>query len=285
MNGHMLADDMESLSQVEGVLTYVKPMTEKHIYYPHPFDPPAGIPRYNATLEPHSIAIHDVRPIADRLEFHRDGFVLTKHSTAVTDFYDDEEVHRVYDEEAKRLVAQTTGAARVVVFDRVSRRREQTETAPKPAVESKRPFDRIHGDYTMESGRQRVRDLMGEEAESLLQRPFNIVNIWRPIRGPLRDAPLAICTARSVAPADLVTCEVIYPDRKGEICAVTYNPAHRWFYAPDMQADEAFLFKTFDSEQNGCVRVAPHTAFKDPTPFSEVPPRESFEIRAFAFFT
>jgi hypothetical protein len=32
------------------------------------------------------------------------------------------------------------------------------------------------------SGRQRVRDLMGEEAEELLRHRFEIVNEWRPIR-------------------------------------------------------------------------------------------------------
>jgi hypothetical protein len=33
---------------------------------------------------------------------------------------------------------------------------------------------------------------MGEEAEELLRHRFEIVNVWRPIRGPLRDAPLAV---------------------------------------------------------------------------------------------
>jgi hypothetical protein len=36
---------------------------------------------------------------------------------------------------------------------------------------------------------------MGEEAEALLRHRFEIVNVWRPIRGPLRDAPLAVCDA------------------------------------------------------------------------------------------
>jgi hypothetical protein len=39
---------------------------------------------------------------------------------------------------------------------------------------------------------------MGDEAEMLLKRRFAIVNVWRPIRGPLRDAPLALCDAQSV---------------------------------------------------------------------------------------
>ena len=55
----------------------------------------------------------------------------------------------------------------------------------------RQPVTRIHGDYTEISGPQRVRDLMGAEADDLLKRRFAIVNVWRPIRGPLYDAPLA----------------------------------------------------------------------------------------------
>ena len=70
---------------------------------------------------------------------------------------------------------------------------------------------------------------MGEEAEELLRHLFEIVNVWRPIRGPLRDAPLAVCDATSVAFADFVPSDLVYRDR------VRYNPTHRWFYVPEMR--------------------------------------------------
>jgi hypothetical protein len=59
----------------------------------------------------------------------------------------------------------------------------------------------VHNDYTERSALQRIRDLMGEEAENLLRRRYEFINVWRPIRGPLRDAPLAMCDARTVSPA------------------------------------------------------------------------------------
>jgi hypothetical protein len=46
--------------------------------------------------------------------------------------------------------------------------------------------------------------------------------------------------------------------------AVRYNPAHRWFYVPDMRTDEALPIKCFDSKTVGRARFAPHTAFRDP---------------------
>ena len=67
------------------------------------------------------------------------------------------------------------------------------------------------------------------------------------IRGPLRDAPLAVCDATTVAFGDFVPSDLVYRDRTGEIYRVKYNPAHRWFYVPDMHPYEAILIKCYDS--------------------------------------
>jgi hypothetical protein len=119
--------------------------------------------------------------------------------------------------------------------------------------------------HTVKSGPQRVRDLLYDEAEELLRGRVQVINLWRPIRGPLCDAPLAVCDAASVAPADLVPSDLVYPNRIGETYAVTYNSSHRWFYVPAMRTDEALLIKCFDSLTDGRARFAPHTAFDDPT--------------------
>ena len=126
--------------------------------------------------------------------------------------------------------------------------------------------------------------LVTAEADDLLTRRFAIVNVWRPIRGPLRDAPLALCDATTLADGDLVQHDLIYPDRTGEIYALTHNPAHRWFYAPEMRADEILLLKCFDSARDGRARFMPHTSFQDPTAPADMLPRESIELRTLVFF-
>ena len=105
----------------------------------------------------------------------------------------------------------------------------------------------------------------------LLERRFAIVNVWRPIRGPLRDAPLALCDAQSVAPGDLVAADLVYRDRIGENYLMRYRPGHRWFYVPEMRADEVLLLKCYDSAEDGRTRFVPHTAFTDPTAPAESP--------------
>jgi hypothetical protein len=274
-------DVVSSLPQVLGEVVYLAKTPEKPHSYT--YDPPAGVPKTNIVGEPHTIPIYDMRPLADGLTLDGQGFALVDAPTSVTDFYDEKQLEATYYREAEDLVKQATGASRVVVFDHTIRRREQGVEDRTPGI-PRQPVTRIHGDYTEVSGPQRVRDLMGAEADDLLNRRFAIVNVWRPIRGPLYDAPLAVCDASSVADGDLVGQDLIYRDRTGEIYGLTFNPAHRWYYAPAMQGDEALLLKCFDSAQDGRARFMPHTSFADPNAPADMLPRESIELRTLVFF-
>jgi hypothetical protein len=153
---------------------------------------------------------------------------------------------------------------------------------PEPDV-PRQPATRVHVDHTAKSGPQRVHDLMGEDAEELLRGRVQVINLWRPIHGPLRDAPPAVCDASTVAAADLVPSDLVYRDRLGETYSVTYNPAHRWFYAPEMRAHAALLLKCCDTMADGRARFMPHTSFIDPTTPPDAAPRESIELRALVF--
>jgi len=158
---------------------------------------------------------YDARPVAAQLSLDSEGLALFEHKSAMRDFYDEDELRRVYYPEAERLVAEVTGASRVLVFDHTIRRRvwggvDRAIGTPRQPVTS------VHNDYTVYSGPQRVRDLMGEEADELLRHRFEFVNVWRPIRGPLRDAPLAVCDATTVAFTDFVASDLVYRDRTGE---------------------------------------------------------------------
>ncbi|MBT5413843.1 MAG: methyltransferase, partial [Rhodospirillaceae bacterium] len=143
-----------------------------------------------------------------------------------------------------------------------------------------------HNDYTEISGPQRVRDLVDDpaEAERLAEGRFAVINVWRPIRGPLLRAPLAVADARSVAEGDLQAADLVYPDRVGEIYELAYGSQHGWYYVPAMTADEALLIKSYDSARDGRARFTPHSAFDDPTMPEDAPPRESIEVRVLAFF-
>lgn len=221
---------------------------------------------------PHRVLIRDGRRIDATLD--AEGFALTRQASAI-DFSDEDEIASIGRDEAAALVRKATGASRVLVFDHTKRKR--APDAPR------QPSTRVHVDYTATSAPQRVRDLLGEEAEALLQRRVAFVNVWRAIRHPATDWPLVLADAQTVQANDLVATDIIYPDRRGEIYGLTHNPKQRWFHYPALQLDEALLIKCYDSRTD-VARFTPHTAFENPLTPPSAPPRESIEFRTIAFF-
>ena len=271
---------IESLPFVLGELNYLAPTDGKPRTYA--FDPPAGEPKSTALPEPHQVPVFDGRSVSNSFSLDREGFALVRHPTSVRDFYDDKEIRQVYYPAAEAFIRATLRADRVVVFDHTVRRRVEGAADIRGAG-PRQPATRVHVDQTDASGANRVREHLPAEADELLKGRVQVVNLWRPIRGPLRDTPLALCDAASVAANDLVASDLIYPNRNGETYSVKFNPDHRWFYFPEMTTDEALLLKCYNSATDGRARFAPHTAFVDPTTPADVPPRESIELRTLVF--
>lgn len=221
---------------------------------------------------PRRVLIRDGRKLGASLD--AEGFTLTRH-VSVTDFGSEADIATTGRDEAAALVRRATGAARVLVFDHTLRKR--APDAPR------QPSTRVHVDYTADSAPQRVRDLLGNEADALLQKRVAFVNVWRPIQHAAADWPLVLADARTTAPADLVATDIVYPDRRGEIYGLVHSTRQRWFYYPELQLDEALLIKCYDSRTD-VARFTPHTAFENPLTPANAPPRESIEFRAIAFF-
>src|SRR5215472_1484196 len=241
----------DGLRYVEGELNYLVPMPERPRYDAYDAGPEA--PPTNMAHEAHTVRIRDLRPISSEIALDRQGFALVEQRTAVRDFWDEDEVRRVYYPEAERFITEVTGASRVFIFDHLQRRRVPGHI-DYSAGGPRQPATRVHVDHTARSGPQRVRDLLPDEAEELLKGRVQVINLWRPIRGPLQDAPLAVCDARTVDTADLVPSDLVYRDRVGETYSVTWNPAHEWYYVPEMRRDEALLLKIADTKTDGRSR-------------------------------
>ncbi|MGO4714180.1 CmcJ/NvfI family oxidoreductase [Bradyrhizobium sp. 2TAF24] len=273
---------LESVPFVTAELNYIAPMAAKPRTYA--YDPPPGEPKSNIVSEPHSLPIFDVRKAGHDFSLDREGFALLPQPTAVRNFDDEDEIRRVYYPEVERFLRATLKADRVEIFDHTVRKRV-AGAADVRGAGPRQPATRVHVDQTAASGPNRVREHLPEQAEALLKGRVQIINLWRPLRGPLRDTPLAMCDATTVAPQDLVASDLIYPNRNGENYSVTFNPNHRWFYVPEMRVDEALLLKCYDSATDGRTRFGPHTAFVDPTTPADAPPRESIEVRTLVFHT
>jgi hypothetical protein len=254
-------------------LHYLKRGVEKPTYYR--IDPPPGVPQWNGIDDEREVRIEDARGRASEFTLDRNGFALVKAPTAVADFYDPEEIKRVYYPEVERLLSSTLGASRVFVFDHNVRNAGRAGLAP--------PSRQVHNDHTVNSAPRRVHDHLGAEADELLKHRFGIVNVWRPVRGPVLDSPLALCDAQSFTDDDLIASDLVYAHVRGETSRVEYRPTHRWYYFSEMQRDEALLIRIHDSADDGRARLSFHTSFQNPLT-TGAPPRESIEIRALVFF-
>ena len=213
------------------------------------------------------------------LTLDRDGFMAVRSPSAIENFYDENEVRDRFYPELERLLKAAVGASSVRIFAHDVRcsdgkRRELTGV--------REPVLHVHNDYTPVSAPQMVRDVLAPaEAQRRLTRRFVEINVWRPIKGPVLDHPLAVCDAESIAAKDLVA---VSDGLRHEVFMLRYNPVHRWHYFPRLQTDEVILIKGFDSALDGRARFTAHAAFADPSTPPDAPPRESIEARALLFF-
>lgn len=269
---------------VEATIGYLGDCSGKPIFY--------GRQRElnNLPIEQRSVRIEDVRPLEAEVSLDREGFALARHESKVTDFFDRAQVASVYMREVEELLMQVTGAAKVVASaGGVLRRSERSPGFQKDG--STVPAHFAHCDYSSNyegSAFWIERMLPPDEARERLGKRFAIYNLWRALSEPPQDAPLAVCDARSVEPRDIVWSDCVIdppgaPELKFENAVFNYSPTHRWCYFSGMRRDEVLVFKGFDSDPARAT-CAPHSAFDDPSCPPGAMPRESIDVRAFAFF-
>ncbi len=231
-------------------------------------------------------------------------------------------VVEAYYPECTRLVQEQTGATDVFAFDHNVRSVAGKTNKKQIEGGQQAPARVVHGDYTLTSAPQRLRDLAQAPAENdtyrsslgagemlldaervervLAGRRFALINVWRNIAPePVQCDPLAFCDAQRVTPEDLVVFEIHYADRVGENYFAKSRPSHRWWVYPEITRDEAILIKQWDSAgtmarsegawpdsaaTDARCTFSFHSAFNDPTTPEDAPPRWSVEVRCLAFY-
>src|SRR5256714_10047770 len=195
---------------MQAEITYTRDTGEKLVN--ETFGPNNIRRRTSGMEEQYRVEIANGREARD-LALDANGFVLVEHRSAMKDFFDAEELKRVYYPEVAALIQRLSGAERVVVFDHTLRSGDEQEREAKLIRE---PVLSAHNDYTEWSGPQRVRDLMGEEAEDLLKRRFAIIQVWRAINQPIESNPLAVAGGPRVTPEGLMIAGSRQPNRVGQ---------------------------------------------------------------------
>lgn len=176
------------------------------------------------------------------------------------------------------------GASKVDIL--TSRIRSKYSTDPAKRQDYKGPANSVHSDFTPAGAMKQLENVIADDSERekmLKDHRLYIINVWRPLKPITRD-PLAICDWKSVDwNRDWICRRFIYPSGWSELGSPMYHPDHQWYWLSDQQPDEALVFVQFDSErvEEGGMTTS-HSAFVDPD-FTDGPPRESMEIKMFAF--
>jgi len=247
----------------------------------------------NFILDPRPMAVRNGRLADPPLSLERNGVVLLRRPTAVTDFFDRAQVEEIYTPEVQAMLRQVTGADEVLVFGPVLRSDDPTVLARGRGTDAASSYGRggpavsagVHVDYNAEGVRAHIGELAPDRAESLLHRRFLSVNVWRPIRR-IERMPLAVCDASTVVDQDFIPMETRYSVGVTSMSKggynLAHNPAHGWYWFPEMEPDEVLIFKICDS-QKSVAQFTPHATFADPTSRPDAAPRQSFEIRTICF--
>jgi len=251
------------------------------------FEPPEGLPWSNYARDEREVQIVDARFLKSRPQLDGEGFSLCHAPTAVRNFQDVDEVRNCYYPELVELACGATGAKHAYIFDHTVRSRVITGATVgfgRTANDPPGANGQVHNDYTESSGYKRMVLVLGEALARIPNSRFAIVNMWRPIGSPILELPLALCSARTISPDDLVDASVHYRARTGDIYLGTYSPRHRWFYYSAMDRAELLMFKQFDSQVSSVSRFTLHAAFLHPDAAVGSPVRQSIEARCLLLY-
>jgi len=280
---------MEEIEDLEASIYFLENneiyRTEKPYHLQYPI---SGVERSNLrTQKNEHIPIRDLRGREDEIGFENNGIAILEMETSMTyeEFNDKEKLKNVYCEEVGNALLQYTGAKEVQIYDFDVRRRLPgfPFSVIQPLLQDIQPALAAHVDSTRNSIDTIIRGLNGDKAGSLLQREHIYINVWRPLRGPVLDWPLALCDSSSINPdEDLVASDVVLG--KGvalENYLVHYSPRQSWWYLSKQLPSELLVFRQYDSLSRPPVA---HAAFMNPNSPSTAPPRESVEVRAIVYF-
>ncbi len=258
---------------MEAVIAYAARTSERPRYYANDHS------RDRVPLDLQAMSLTDGRATPPSLD--REGFALVAHSSAV-DIADP--AAPAYRHETAALVQRLTGADAVIITaPGVLRFSERSGKAG--SLNNSMPARFAHVDISDDTAAQ-FSERTAPQGKAIRRSAH--FNVWRALSAPPQDVPLAVCDAGSWVDADLIRADAIFdepdkPEWSFEGLVVAHNPAHRWFWFPDMSRDEALIFKTHDSDAHAphCV---PHVAFDNPACPDDAPPRTSIEMRAIAYW-
>ncbi|MDI3567435.1 CmcJ/NvfI family oxidoreductase [Bradyrhizobium sp. Arg816] len=238
---------------------------------------------YSIPVVSYDVTIRNARPIVDELSLDKEGFALIKHKISCTDVRDPNLMRDRYLEEMVPFIKDYFKASRVVPKRNgvVLRRADQGANPANMAPISKT----AHSDYAPIAGPVLAAAESQEQGIPITAYSrLMIIQAWRVLSPPPQDFPLTVCDASTIPDRDMLVVDYGRNEPGWhKSWSIFHSPAHRWYYFPEMTADEFIMWKGYDSATHYNVRSA-HTAFDDRHTYPNAIPRESVEARFFVYY-
>ena len=263
------------------------------LYFPHVMRDVRRMEEYYPGLSPNS------PECMDKL-----GVSLAHCKSKCQNFYDAEEVERVFYPEMEKLLLEFFPDATDAlvynhdVFDKdYEGDRTEDQDNKNPGVNANY-VNLVHNDLNDNSGRVRCRELLTknlrnfgreqnyteDQADEKMSRRFMSINLAKPMQ-TVRQNPFVLCAWPSFSDQPYVTNYRVYDDRVGETTRFTHRPDHDWYWIPEQEPTEVSMLKCYDSVTDGSVsRWSFHTACIDPTAPDDAPCRKNVVVRSYVFF-
>jgi hypothetical protein len=276
------------LPEIETQITYLLPTSTINRRFWAPGE------EYNTGVyAPYDVTIRNAR-MAGPFTLDDHGFALGNHATEISDW----DVQYAPDSPYAAQVCEVT--KRLSGTDFVIPMGGQIRTSGLTSATMQPPAAEAHVDFTTKTA-NKLAEMLYRKArpDGAGYDRFICFSLWRVLSPPPQDMPLALCEGGSVLDEEgthntkvdvetIPTGDALFAPIPGEedMVAATifrHSPDHRWWYFPDMTADEVIFIKFHDSDHSRAWR-APHTAFRD-TSRPDAVERRSIEFRGVAYFT
>ncbi|KAI1435781.1 S-adenosyl-L-methionine-dependent methyltransferase [Xylaria sp. CBS 124048] len=255
--------------------------------------PAPGFDRTNFEWRSYPVTFTDARPVKKSFQLDKNGFA----------YFDDEisqdliagirsesatPAKETYCRHVEQFVKKMTGAPRVIVFDHTLRKRRTNLEKTSNDDGKEQPATMVHCDQSEKGAIRRLKMNIGEDesVEELLKGRVQMMNVWRPLNGPVRDWPLATMDYQTIKASDMYPCDLLrneYEER-GQTATFVYRDEHEWYYLDEQQNNEVTVIKIWDSDAGNASKFCAHAAFNHPNVPPGTEPRESIEVRCLVIY-
>ncbi|CAJ2504445.1 Uu.00g118390.m01.CDS01 [Anthostomella pinea] len=286
---------IRSIEKVSTTMTFIEPWDQKakgNPFYRSAAAP--GMETVNFNWVDDQVTVSNARTVRDEFTLDRNGFAYvedpgTLDSNLLEALRGAKEgaVERLYYPKVESLIMSITGASRVIVFDHTLRKRDPGRDSKDNTDGKEQPATTVHCDQSGKGSLRRLRQNLAahEDYESILKGRVQMINVWRPLNGPVVDWPLAQMDYTTLDPKHVHPCDLWrgeYEER-GQTVTIEHDPGQRWWYLGGHSTEEVTLLKIWDSwGHRGVADVCAHAAFKHPDTPADAAPRESVEVRCLA---